>query len=244
MRYVEQPQYAMAEEQITRAREMYKLAIELDSAFAGAYVGLGWTYLQAWVNVWNRDPQSLDMAAELARKALSLDHSLPSAYLLLGEVHSWKKEYEQAIGAIETAISLDPNNAENYATLSSALVWVGRPEEALARMETAMRLNPYHPAFYLFGLGLAQFLLRKHEEAIVSLRKVLAREPDFLWAHVVLALVFAQADRLGEARAEVSEVVRINPSFSPEALREMIPLRDQAFLEKMTAVLHKAGLAK
>jgi adenylate cyclase len=162
----------------------------------------------------------------------------------LGEIHSWKKEYAQAIGAIETAISLDPNNAENYAALSTALIWVGRLDEAVARMETAMRLNPYHPAMYPFGLGLAQFLSQKHEEAISSLRKVLTRAPDFLWAHVVLALALAQTDRLKEARAEVSEALRINPSFSPETLTDMVPLRDRAALEAAVALLHKVGMAE
>ena len=164
---------------------------------------------------------------------------MPSAYRLLGECHSWKRQYAQAIGEIETAIALDPNDAENYAELSVALVWVGRPEEAVAPMEKAMRLNPYYPVIYLLGLGMAQFVMQKHEEAIANLRKVLTRAPDFLWAHGLLAIIFAGAGRIEEARAEVSEVLRIDPNYSPEAL-EMIPFKDQTFLEKMDEALRKA----
>ena len=111
-------------------------------------------------------------------------------------------------------------------------------------MEKAMRLNPYYPARYLFGLGLAQFLMQKHEEAIASFRKVLTRAPDFLWARLLLVLIFVEAGRMEEARAEVSEVLRIDPNFSPETLSEMVPFRDKTVMEKMTVALHKAGLGK
>ena len=230
--------HEMTKEQNARAQEMFRVAIDLDPRYAGAYAGLGWVYFQDWIHLWNPDPKSLDTAIELAQKAVAMDPSLPSAYRLLGECHSWKRQYTEAIGEIETAIALDPNDAENYAVLSIALVWVGRPEEAVAQMEKAMRLNPYYPVMYLFGLGLAQFSLQKQEEAIVSLRKVLMRAPDFLWAHGLLAVIYAGADRMEEARAEISEVLRIDPNYSPEAL-EMIPFKDQTFSEKMIEALRK-----
>jgi adenylate cyclase len=234
----------MTEEQNARAQEMFKEAIELDPGFAGAYVGLGWAYFHTWVRLWNPNPQSLDTAIELARKAIAIDPSFPNAYSLLGQCHSWKRQHLQAINEIETAIVLDPNDADSYANLSTALIWVGRAEEAVAQMEKAMRLNPYYPMIYLFGLGLAQFMMQKHEEAIASLRKVLVREPDFLWAHALLALIFAGEDRIEEARAEMSEVLRIDPDYSPEALGEMVPFKDHTFSEKMAEALHKARSGK
>jgi adenylate cyclase len=237
--------YATTKEQNARAQECFKVAIDLDPRFAGAYVGLGWACFNNWVHRWITDPQSsLDTAIELAQKAIVLDPSLPSAYRLLGECHLWKRQYEQAIGEIETAIALDPNDAENYAELSGALVWVGRHEEALAQMEKAMRLNPFYPVMYPFGLGLAQFMMQKREEAIASFKKVLTRAPDFLWAHLLLALVFVEADRMEEARAEVSEVLRIDPNCSAKRLGEMVPFRDQTVMEEMVAALRKAGLGE
>ncbi len=236
--------YPVSKEQNRRAQEMFRKAVDLDPSFAGAYVGLGWAHFNAWSNRWNLDPQSLDTAIELAQKAIALDPSLPSAYRLLGECHSWKRQYEQAIGEIETAIALDPNDAENFVELSGALIWVGRQEEALAQMEKAMRLNPFYPAMYLFELGLAQFMTQKLEEAIASLRKALARAPDFLWTRILLVLVFVEANRMEEARAEVAEALRIDPNCSAKALGDMVPFRDQTFVERMTVALRKAGLGE
>ncbi len=236
--------FDMTKEQNARAQEMFKVAIELDPGFAGAYVGLGWAYVQAWGQLWNPDPQLLDAAVELARKAIAIDPSFPAAYRLLGQCHSWKRQHLQAINEIETAIALDPNDADNYAVLSLALVWVGRPEEAVAQVEKAMRLNPYHPPMYLFALAVAQLVMEKYEDAIASLRKVVTRVPDLLWAHSLLAVIFAGADRAEEARAEISEVLRIDPNYSPEALREMVPFKDQKFSEKMAEALRKARLGE
>ena len=86
--------YDMTKEQNALAQEMFRVAIELDPGFAGAYVGLGWAYFHAWVHLCNPDPQSLDTAIELAQKAIAIDPSLPSAYRLLGECHSWKRQYD------------------------------------------------------------------------------------------------------------------------------------------------------
>jgi adenylate cyclase len=85
-------------------------------------------------------------------------------------------------------------------------------------------------------------LTQKYEEAIATLKTVLTRSPGFLYAHVLLAIIFGGADRMEEARAEVSEVLRINPNYSLEALKEMCPFKDQASSQKMIETLRKAGL--
>jgi adenylate cyclase len=235
--------YDMTKQHNALARKMFEKAIDLDPHFALAYVGLGWTYFQSWTHQWDQDPGSLDTAIELARKAIAMDPSFPSAYRLLSECHSWKREYGQALAEIETAIALDPNDAENYAELSMTLVWVDRLEEAIVQMEKAMRLNPYYPVIYLFGLGFAQFMMGKNEEAIATLRKVLIRAPDLLWAHGILAFVFARADRIEEARAEIAEISRIDPDYKPDAM-EIAPFKDPKFVEEMAEVLQKVKLTE
>jgi hypothetical protein len=47
---------------------------------------------------------------------------------------------------------------------------------------------------------------------------------------------------MDEAKAEVSEVLRINPDYSLESLKEKIPFKDQTFLEKGIEILRKSGL--
>ena len=47
---------------------------------------------------------------------------------------------------------------------------------------------------------------------------------------------------LEEARAEVAEVLRLNPNLSLEWLKQHGPFKDPADLERYVAALRKAGL--
>jgi adenylate cyclase len=231
-------------EAFAQAREMYEKAVTLDPQYAAAYVGLGRTYCLEWLMQWGRDPRSLDRAADLARRAIALDESLPTAYGLLGNVYLARKQHEEARAQLETSLALDPNDADSCASLGQILNWMGNPDEAMGLIKKAMQLNPHYPVHYLSHLGFAHFLSRRYEDAVAVLRKALVRNPDFVGPHLLLAVIFSQTDRMDEARAEIAELCRINPESSLEAVKRAIPLRDQTKLEGMLEALRRAGLKK
>jgi TolB-like protein/Tfp pilus assembly protein PilF len=230
------------EEANARAREMLEKAIALDPNFATAYAYLGWTYFEEWSLGWSQNPQTLEHAFALAQQAVALDSSLSDGHRLLGIVHLWKKQYEQAISAVERANALDPNCADAYAALADIFNWAGRPEEAIRLIEKAMRLNPQYPAWYLWNLGHAYYLVRRYEEAIATLKRVLIRNPDFMPAHAYLSVSYVELGREAEARAEGVEFSRLNPQLSLAALRQRIPYKDPAVLERVLNAARKAGL--
>jgi adenylate cyclase len=82
----------------------------------------------------------------------------------------------------------------------------------------------------------------QYEEALIPLKKVLALNPNSGAAHRILAACYAELGRLEEARAEIAEVLRLNPSYSLEGLRQTMPFKDPADLERHLAALRKAGL--
>jgi adenylate cyclase len=225
-----------------QARRMFEKTIELEPKFASAYAGLGLTYHEQWSRLWSQDPRSLDRAFELAKKAISLNDSLSSAYTLLGHVYLWRKQLTQAIAEQERAIALNPNNANGYADLAEILVWMGRPQKALVSVQKAMRLNPHYPVNYLFILGFAYSTMEQYEEAMSALKKVLTRSPDHLGAHLMLAIIYDEMGREEEARAQVAEALRINPQLSMELLEQIIPFKDMAIFERMGENLRKSGL--
>jgi tetratricopeptide (TPR) repeat protein len=161
----------------------------------------------------------------------------------LGWVYLWKdRHYEQAIAEAERAIALDPNNADSYMALAEILTYPGRSAEAIGWMEKAMRLNPRYPALYLRILGTAYYWTGRTEEAIAAFESALARNPNWLAAHLFLAFVYSEVGREAEARAEAGEVLRLSPNFSLEGVKQRIPLKDPAALERMLAALREAGL--
>jgi adenylate cyclase len=225
-----------------QARQMFEKALELDPQYAEAYAFLGSTYFIEWAFQWSQDPQALEQAFALAQKAVALDDSLAQAHATLGFVYLWKKQYDQAIAEEERAIALDANFAEAYTWLGETLKFAGRPEEDLGLIEKAMRLNPHYPPFYLYFLGEAYRSTGRYEEAIAAFKRALTRNPDLLPVHLNLAVVYSELGREEEARAEAAEVLRLNPKYSLEVLRQINPFKDPAALERMLAALRKAGL--
>ena len=119
-----------------------------------------------------------------------------------------------------------PTIADAYRWLGDILNYAGRPEEAIGLIEKAMRLNPHYPPFYLFYLGEAYRLTGRYEEAIAAYKRALTRNPNLLPAHLSLAVIYSELGREEEARAEAAEVLRLNPNFSLEGVRQIVPYKD------------------
>ena len=82
----------------------------------------------------------------------------------------------------------------------------------------------------------------RYEEAIVLLKKFLGQYPNQLGAHLNLATAYQEVGREEEARAEVAQVLRLNPNYSLETLKKMNLQKDPALAERSLAALRKAGL--
>jgi len=225
-----------------QARIMFERAIDLDPKFAAAYGWLGFTHFHEWTFGWSKNPQSLELAFDLAQRTLDLDDSLPLGHHLLGKVYSRKNQHEKAIAELKKAIALSPNSADGLVGLGYILNFAGRPEEAIGLVKKAMRLNPMYPAYYLWELGHAYFITGRYEEAIETLKRVLDRNSDFMPAHVFLAASYSEIGREEDARAEVAEVERLSPQASLVALRRTLPYKNQAVSERLIDSLRKAGL--
>jgi adenylate cyclase len=226
-----------------QARQMFEQAIALDPQYAEAYVMLGWSHWLGWIWQWGEGPQAMEQAFALAQKALSLNDSLAIAHTLLGYIYLWRdRQHEQAIAEGERAITLDPNCGICYATYGQILNYAGRSQEALGLIEKGMRLDPCCTEFLAFLLAEAYLFMERYEEAIAPAKRSLIISPDRLDAHLVLTTSYAKLGQEEKARAEAAEVLRINPNFSLEVLRQTFPLKDHALDERLHDGLRKAGL--
>ncbi|MCK5553208.1 MAG: tetratricopeptide repeat protein, partial [Deltaproteobacteria bacterium] len=232
----------LTKEAIDQTRRLFKRAIGLDPGFAAAYGHMSLTYWVEWSFGWTQDFQILEKAFELARKATSLDDSLPEAHRILGILCLWKKQHDQAIALTERAIALNPNYADAIEQLGHVLSFAGRAGEAIGLIKKAMRLNPIYSVVYLWDLGHAYFLVGRYEEAIAALKRVLHRNPNFHPAHIYLAIAYGELGRTAEAQAEAAEFVRMSPSMSWEDWRQRLPYKDQTLIEHFFDVLRKAGI--
>jgi TolB-like protein/Tfp pilus assembly protein PilF len=227
-----------------RARQMYKEAIALDPHYPVPYATLGWThYMDVWLKSSRSLRESISKAFELAQKSISLDDSSPSGHLLLSTLYLITRQHEKAIAEGERAIALDPNSADAYATFGGqVLFFSGKPEEAVLAIEKAIRLNPIAPSWYLQMLGMAYRETGRYEESITACKKAIKRQPNNIFAHLVLVATYSVLGREDEARATAAQVLRIDPEFSVEYFAKTRPHIDPANTERFVESLRKAGL--
>jgi len=58
----------------------------------------------------------------------------------------------------------------------------------------------------------------------------------------MLAVVYSELGQATESQKEAAEVLRLNPKFSLEVLKQRSPTKDPTMLERSIAALRKAGL--
>jgi tetratricopeptide (TPR) repeat protein len=139
-------------------------------------------------------------------------------------------------------VALAPDEAWSYAALAEVLSRMGRSEDALEAAAQALRLKPTGLDSHLANVGIAYATAGRPEEAIAPLQRYISRYPNILGAHLTLAAVYSELGKEAEARAEVVEVLRINPKFSLEVHKQRVPIKDPTALEQHIAALRKAGL--
>jgi adenylate cyclase len=234
----------MTKEGNVAARKLAEEIIALDPKYPFGYLALALSHhMDIVVGLSESPSQSADRGIELAKKAISLDNSYSFAYSALGIFYvMYKRDYEMAITQAERAVALDPNSAENLVLLTYVLCHAGRPEEAIPLIEGAERLNPIPLPLQLVAMGLAYRLTGRYEKAIEADKGAIRAEPNNQLAHVDLIASYIALGREKEARAEASELLRINPNFSVDLYMKRRPYKNQTENDRLVDALYKAGL--
>jgi adenylate cyclase len=130
---------------------------------------------------------------------------------------------------IDRALALDPNNAWAWTRRGFITAYRGEPEAAIAAFERAARLSPLDPFSFnsYIGLGFANFALGRYEQAIQWARRAMREKAGMNWAWRDLAVFYAHAGRIDDAKAALAEFLATRPHATianvGDALRFMEP---------------------
>jgi adenylate cyclase len=202
-------------EHLYEAQRLLRQSLAVDSTYARSHALLAHTFGSAWVNALDSDflnPGILDQALEHARTAVRLDASLPEAHACLGNVRMWKHEPDGSIAAFEKAIALNPNSVGW--PFGVALIFAGQSKRAIDVLEAYMRLDPFYAPVVSGFVGWALYMLKQYTRALPLLRDCVTGVPRFRSGHVWLAATHARLGQLDKARAEVAEVLRLQPNYT------------------------------
>jgi tetratricopeptide (TPR) repeat protein len=159
--------------------------------------------------------ETFPRAKAAALKALEIDDSLAESHSALGIVRLYYEwDWFRAAAALRRALEVDPRYAWGHAFWSEWLSIMGRHEEAIAEAQLGMELDPLSASLN-FKLGQQLCDGRDYDRAIEQFHKVLELDPNFVWAHVFLAQVYAWESRYEESLAACEKVANLfegNPS--------------------------------
>jgi adenylate cyclase len=225
------------------ARQIAEEVIAMCPEVPMAYQLMAWVYvIDYWLGTTESPQEFTEKGIEMIQKALALDDTLAEAHAILSHLYTQKREYDKSIAEGKRAVALNPNSATAIAFYAVSLQFACRPEEAIPFFQKAIRLNPYGPLFYYRNLGGVLWMTGRYEEAVSAFKKVIQRSPDHVTVHLGLTATYIMMGREKEARAEASEVLRIDPNFSLDRFAKVYPYKDQSVTDNLINACRKAGL--
>ena len=157
----------------------------------------------------------LPPAEEFANKALTLNHSLPLAHLLLGEIMLAKGDPANSIAEFKKEQEINPLNGEIYDRLGDAYIRNGQYDEAQHALNRAVLLEPNATGPYIL---LGKVLLSQQNPVMAGmyLERALHMDPANYIPHALLAQVYRLEGRKEDAAHEFQIAEKLQ-SASPAA---------------------------
>lgn len=157
-------------------------AIELDSNFARAYVGLASQKMMDGV----KDSPEAAEAEELLKKAFAIDDNLADAYaaqgfMLIFHRHDW----ENAEKSLKYALELDASNVNAHHWLGVLYSIQRKLDESKREMQIALELDPTNPTL-LADIGQLYYFAGEKDLAIEYCERAIALEPNHNFANYYL----------------------------------------------------------
>ena len=225
------------------ARDLFGHAIEIDPGYAAAHALTAFTHLNDFANGWTEDPdESLKTGLRIAQQAVNIDAAEPMAHFALSSAYKWNRDIDAALAEAQQCLALAPNSAEGHIATAYIEIFAGNAAAAMETLNAYMRLDPHYPDIMLQFLAEAHISLGQYEDAVVVLKQRQERNPDAATVYALLASCYGHLGHVAEGQNALAELFRINPEFSIEHRRRVLPFKNPDDFERRVEGLRKAGL--
>jgi DNA-binding winged helix-turn-helix (wHTH) protein/TolB-like protein/Flp pilus assembly protein TadD len=194
-------------EGIEKGLHYFQHAINLDSSYSQAYVGVADSYAMLGLYTVIPPNEAFPEAKAAALKALSIDDDLAEAHATLGFIHFYY-DWDRAAAESEfkRALQENPNYAMAHSWHAFSLAVTGRLPDAIAEAKLAEQEDPFSPiistnAAWVFHLA------GQYDLAIEASNKALDLDPNFPRAHYRLGNIYEQKGSYDLAIAEYQKAL-------------------------------------
>jgi TolB-like protein/Tfp pilus assembly protein PilF len=177
-------------EDLQKAIEYFRRAIDKDPAYSLAYAGLADTY--AYLSFFNvaAPREAMPKAKAAAAKALEIDDQLAEAHVSLGYISfTYDGDWPAAGKHFEQALALNPAYSRAHTFYPFYFSSLGRSEEALEVARRALDFDPASPAVS-HSLAVQLYLARQFDQAIDQAHNTLEMDANFAISYAVLGEVY------------------------------------------------------
>jgi adenylate cyclase len=225
------------------ARALLERAIAIEPNYPSAHALIAATHLIDYANGFSSDPeQSLRTGFELAQRVVQMDETDPAGHFALCAAYMWTKDLDRAQAEAQRCLELSPNSADSLRLTAQLQIFSGDPAGAIENLDAYMKRDPHYPDIALQLVADARFALGQYEQAIAAIEQRLARNAQSETAYALLASCYGQLGRSDECRSAWEQALRINPAFSMERRRRVLPFRNPEDFERRVEGLRKGGL--
>lgn len=199
------------QDQLARAMDLYRRAVDLDPSYADALVQLADACHRRYELA--VDPIWLDHGLSYARRAVDLGPDLPGAQLVAGRCELARHDYSEAVDRLQRAIELDPLDLKAYTSLWVAYEELGRPELAQQTIDRAVRTRPDDWVTH-YDIG-RFFYYERHDpaRAIPYFQRVVELLPDSSIGYSALGGCQFYTGNAVEARTNLERAVAIGSRY-------------------------------
>ncbi len=162
--------------------------------------------------------------------ALALSFGLTAAcgsqsnekHLARGEEYLQKRKFQEAVMEFRAAADIDKTSAEARWGLARAFENLGQLYETIEELRRAAALNPDHlEAKTKLGNLLLAGQMPQMDESAVILEDILARDPNYIEAHILKAALFAAQKK---SEKEILDVLNYAVALNPNRTESYISL--------------------
>ncbi len=123
---------------LDNAIRLFEQALDADSLYASAHVGLCEAFWQQYQST--KAMHLVDQALQHCDRAIALDDQLAAVYVTLGRIYRERGQPQQAERALQQALHLEPNNTHTYRWLGWLYAAERKPDAAESAYKQAIRL--------------------------------------------------------------------------------------------------------